>query len=57
MDDILNEIDDDNEEVMSAQAVLSIIQEAWMNEHLAPELLPHKAEYIDVMMAQVSSWC
>lgn len=53
MDDILNEVEDDGEEVMTAQAVLNILQEAWVNEHLAPELLPHKSEFVEVMMEQI----
>ncbi|KAL1115053.1 hypothetical protein AAG570_007084 [Ranatra chinensis] len=38
---------------MTAQMVLAELQEAWANERLAPELLPHKSELVEVMMEQV----
>lgn len=29
------------------------IETAWINEKLSPELLPHKAELVEVLMEQV----
>uniref|UniRef100_A0A161MJD3 Dna replication complex gins protein sld5 n=1 Tax=Triatoma infestans TaxID=30076 RepID=A0A161MJD3_TRIIF len=43
----------EDEEVLTASGVLQILSEAWINEKLCPELLPHKSEYVDVMMEQI----
>ncbi|XP_024083291.1 DNA replication complex GINS protein SLD5-like isoform X1 [Cimex lectularius] len=45
--------EEEDEEVMTAKAVLNVINEAWSNEKLSPELLPHKAEFVEVMIEQV----
>uniref|UniRef100_A0A0V0GCQ0 DNA replication complex GINS protein SLD5 n=1 Tax=Triatoma dimidiata TaxID=72491 RepID=A0A0V0GCQ0_TRIDM len=48
------EEDGEDEEVLTASGVLQILSEAWINEKLCPELLPHKSEYVEVMMEQIA---
>ncbi|XP_014284711.1 DNA replication complex GINS protein SLD5 isoform X3 [Halyomorpha halys] len=50
MDEIM---DHEDESEITAQAVLNVIQEAWLNEKLCPELLPNVTEYVEIMMEQV----
>ncbi|XKL61315.1 hypothetical protein PGB90_008372 [Kerria lacca] len=45
--------EDDNEEKLTAQDVLEIIEKAWLNEKFSPEILPHKTEYVDCMLEQI----
>ncbi|KAK9498526.1 hypothetical protein O3M35_003139 [Rhynocoris fuscipes] len=58
LETFLNEIEDgvdgEEDEVLTAAAVLQILNEAWINEKLSPELLPHKSEYVEVMMEQIT---
>lgn len=34
--------------------VIQIMEEAWINEKFAPEILPHKAEIVDCLMGQIT---
>lgn len=43
--------EDDND--ITAQAVLNVIQEAWLNEKLCPEVLPNVKECVEIMIEQV----
>lgn len=54
MDDILG-LDEtlSDDEVMTAAAVLKSLEEAWLNEKLSPEILPHKVELVDCMLEQI----
>ncbi|KAG8249201.1 DNA replication complex GINS protein SLD5 [Homalodisca vitripennis] len=42
-----------DEEMMTAAGVLKSLEEAWLNEKLSPEILPHKIEQVDCMMEQI----
>lgn len=42
----------DNDD-LTAQNVLEILESAWLNEKLCPEILPHKMEFVDCMLEQV----
>ncbi|XP_062514068.1 DNA replication complex GINS protein SLD5-like [Corticium candelabrum] len=44
---------DDDEEVVTAAEVYRELEQTWMNEKLAPELLPPKSEVVECMMEQV----
>ncbi|XP_014360378.2 DNA replication complex GINS protein SLD5 [Papilio machaon] len=46
------EISDEEEEI-TAQTVLKILQNAWQNERLAPEILPHQNEMVECMLGQI----
>lgn len=53
MDDNLNlELSDEDEEI-TAQAVLKTLESAWQNERLAPEILPHRNEMVECMLGQI----
>ncbi|GBP63238.1 DNA replication complex GINS protein SLD5 [Eumeta japonica] len=43
----------DEEEEVTAEAVLKIIQTAWQNERLAPEILQHNSDMVDCMLRQM----
>ena len=47
--------DDEVEEELSAGEVLARLEEAWINEKQAPELLQPKMEIVECMMEQVGS--
>ncbi|XP_054276170.1 DNA replication complex GINS protein SLD5-like [Macrosteles quadrilineatus] len=54
MDDLISfdeTLSDD--EVVTAAGVLKSLEEAWLNEKLSPEILPHKIEQVDCMMEQI----
>lgn len=46
---------DENEEQLelTPAEVIQIIEEAWVNEKFAPEILPHKAEIVDCLLEQI----
>ncbi|XP_041973778.1 DNA replication complex GINS protein SLD5 [Aricia agestis] len=43
----------DEEEEVTAEAVLKVLQNAWQNERLAPEILPHRNDMIECMLGQI----
>lgn len=43
-----------DEEPITAQKVLENLENAWLNEKFAPEILPHQAEMIDLMLDQIA---
>lgn len=45
--------EEDEGEDLTAQKVLEILESAWLNEKLSPEILPHKMEYVDCMLEQI----
>uniref|UniRef100_A0A1B6E5G4 DNA replication complex GINS protein SLD5 n=1 Tax=Clastoptera arizonana TaxID=38151 RepID=A0A1B6E5G4_9HEMI len=54
MDELdLDETFESDEETVTAAGVLNTLQEAWLNEKLSPEILPHKAELVQCMMEQI----
>lgn len=44
---------DENEEQLTAQNVLDVLEKAWLNEKFSPEILPHKSEYVECMLEQI----
>ncbi|XP_076650915.1 DNA replication complex GINS protein SLD5 [Halictus rubicundus] len=42
------------EEELTAQSALIAIEEAWLNEKFAPEILPHQADLVDCMLQQIT---
>ncbi|KAF2884147.1 hypothetical protein ILUMI_22036 [Ignelater luminosus] len=55
-DDIDINIDDsDSEEIpLTAAEVIERMEEAWLNEKFAPEILPNKSEIVDCLLGQIS---
>ncbi|XP_012537808.1 DNA replication complex GINS protein SLD5 [Monomorium pharaonis] len=51
-DNLLDDGDDDEE--LSAQTALQNIENAWLNERFAPEILPHKSDLVDCMLQQIT---
>lgn len=43
----------DEEEEITADAVLKTLQSAWQNERLAPEILPHHNDIVECMLGQI----
>lgn len=43
----------DEEEEITADAVLKTLQSAWQNERLAPEILPHRNDMVECMLGQI----
>lgn len=43
----------DGEEEITAQTVLLTLQNAWQNERLAPEILPHQNDMVECMLGQI----
>lgn len=41
------------DEVVTAGGVLKSLEDAWLNEKLSPEILPHKNEQVECMMEQI----
>ncbi|CAG5018058.1 unnamed protein product [Parnassius apollo] len=42
-----------DEEEITAQTVLRTLQNAWQNERLAPEILPHQNDMVECMLGQI----
>ncbi|XP_078033399.1 DNA replication complex GINS protein SLD5 [Augochlora pura] len=42
------------EEELTAQSALVAIEEAWLNEKFAPEILPHQADLVECMLQQIT---
>ena len=42
------------EEELTAQSALLAIEEAWLNEKFAPEILPHQSDLVDCMLQQIA---
>lgn len=40
-------------EPITAQKVLENLQNAWLNEQLSPEILPHQTELLDMILGQI----
>lgn len=53
--DNLEGSDDNEDEIQLTPAeVIELMEEAWINEKFAPEILPHKSEVVDCLLGQVS---
>ncbi|XP_076240265.1 DNA replication complex GINS protein SLD5 [Calliopsis andreniformis] len=46
--------DEQEEEELTAQSALLAIEEAWLNEKFAPEILPHQSDLVDCMLQQIT---
>lgn len=46
---------DSEEEEMTAADVLSTLEEMWINEKFAPEILPHKNDIVECMYLQIQT--
>lgn len=44
----------DDEQELTAQSALLAIEEAWLNEKFAPEILPHQSDLVDCMLQQIT---
>uniref|UniRef100_W8C8F8 DNA replication complex GINS protein SLD5 n=1 Tax=Ceratitis capitata TaxID=7213 RepID=W8C8F8_CERCA len=44
----------EEEELITAQKVLEIVETAWQNELCAPEILQHQADMLELMLGQVA---
>lgn len=51
---LMAEDSDQEEEELTAQSVLLAIEEAWLNEKFAPEILPHRSDLIECMLQQIT---
>lgn len=47
-------LSDDDQVNYSSTEVLQMIEEAWVNEKFAPEILPHKVELVECLLDQIS---
>ncbi|XP_032663391.1 DNA replication complex GINS protein SLD5 [Odontomachus brunneus] len=50
---LVEETEDDATE-LTAQDALQAIENAWMNEKFAPEILPHQSNLVDCMLQQIA---
>ncbi|XP_076382638.1 DNA replication complex GINS protein SLD5 [Megalopta genalis] len=46
--------EEQEEEELTAQSALLAIEQAWLNEKFAPEILPHQADLVDCMLQQIT---
>ncbi|KAG5331422.1 SLD5 protein, partial [Acromyrmex heyeri] len=54
LEDSLLMDDGDGVGELTAQTVLQEIENAWMNERFAPEILPHQSDLVDCMLQQIA---
>lgn len=47
-------LEDNGEGELTAQTALQEIENAWMNERFAPEILPHQSDLVDCMLQQIA---
>ena len=47
------QIEESDEDEITAEKALQGLEDAWLNEKFAPELLPHRMELVDCMMEQI----
>lgn len=48
-----DENSDSQEEQLTAAQLIEIMEEAWINEKFAPEILPHKYEVVELLLGQI----
>lgn len=44
---------EDEGDLITPQCLLEVLEKAWLNEKFAPEILPHKSDYVDNMLEQI----
>ena len=47
-------VEESDEDEMSPAKALQMLENAWLNEKFAPELLPHQFELVQCMLQQIS---
>ncbi|XP_044759808.1 DNA replication complex GINS protein SLD5 [Coccinella septempunctata] len=47
--------DEENELVLSPAALIQVMEEAWLNEKFAPEVLPNKIEFVELLLGQLTA--
>lgn len=47
-------VDLSEEEELTADQAMTAMENAWMNEKFAPEILPHESELVDCMLRQIA---
>lgn len=47
-------VDESDDEGMTADQMLQALENAWLNEKFAPELLPHNAELVEIGLKQIA---
>ncbi|XP_044266727.1 DNA replication complex GINS protein SLD5 [Tribolium madens] len=52
-EDTIEDDDDANVQLTSAE-LIEMMEEVWVNEKFAPEILPHKQEVVDCVLGQIS---
>ncbi|XP_046468483.1 DNA replication complex GINS protein SLD5 isoform X2 [Neodiprion pinetum] len=52
--DVSEHLDSSDNEEFTPGKVLQDIENAWLNEKFAPEILPHQSELVDCMLEQIS---
>ncbi|XP_046734455.1 DNA replication complex GINS protein SLD5 [Diprion similis] len=52
--DVSEHLDSSDTEEFTPGKVLQDIENAWLNEKFAPEILPHQSELVDCMLEQIS---
>lgn len=50
---IREEEDDTQDEQLTAVQLIEIMEEAWINEKFAPEVLPHKQDVVELLLGQI----
>ncbi|EFA03409.1 DNA replication complex GINS protein SLD5 [Tribolium castaneum] len=53
LENTIQDDDDDNVQLTSAE-LIEMMEEVWVNEKFAPEILPHKQEVVDCVLGQIS---
>lgn len=48
-----DENNDTQDEQLTAAQLIEIMEEAWINEKFAPEVLPHKYEVVELLLGQI----
>lgn len=48
-----NEQGNEDEEQLTAAQLISTMEEAWINEKFAPEVLPHRFEVVELLLGQI----
>lgn len=51
---VIENDEEHEEEELTAQSALLAIEEAWLNEKFAPEILPHQSDLVDCMLQQIT---
>ncbi|XP_017889380.1 DNA replication complex GINS protein SLD5 [Ceratina calcarata] len=52
--ELSTEVGEEDEEELTAQSALVAIEEAWLNEKFAPEILPHQNDLVECMLQQIT---